>query len=125
MHGIETIKRLNVAPPAPTRCRPGDLAVVVRADLPENLGQIVHAICVHDRTGDIVFALDAGPVWWCECSKLMTWTTTKKVTQSKAGPVPDNRLQPIRGEPLKKRIRVGKDLKLKAPEAKEVEYVQP
>lgn len=55
MYGIETIQRLNAAPPDPTRCRPGDLAIIVTADYKTNLGRIVRIIKADDGSGDIHF----------------------------------------------------------------------
>jgi hypothetical protein len=36
-------------------CKLGDLAVVVRADLACNLGNIVHVVGVCDESGNVVF----------------------------------------------------------------------
>ena len=76
-------------------CKLGDLAVVVKADLACNLGNIVHVVGVCDGNGDIVFR-DQGPVWIVDCARLMTWDLKGKRFRRLTGPVPDNRLQPIR-----------------------------
>ncbi len=78
------------------RCRVGDLAVVIRANLPSNLGNIVRIVAPCDGRGDIVFTKE-GPVWIVECQRRMTWELRGKRYRRKKGPVPDNRLQPIRG----------------------------
>ena len=78
------------------RCRVGDLAVVIRANLPSNLGNIVRIVAPCNGSGDIVFTKD-GPVWIVECQRRMTWELRGKRYRRKKGPVPDNRLQPIRG----------------------------
>ena len=36
------------------KCKPGDLAVVINADIPSNLGSIVRVIETHDGSGPIV-----------------------------------------------------------------------
>ena len=80
------------------RCKPGDLAVVVNAQCRCNIGFIVEVIAPHDGAGDIVFT-GHGHVWMVKCHKAMTWYVRGKRYRRKTGPVPDNRLQPIRGQP--------------------------
>ncbi len=81
------------------RCKPGDLAIVIDARYPCNLGKIVEVIRPDDGSGDIVYRTDAGPVWWCKASRPLKWTIDGKVFLRKHGPVPDTQLQPIRGLP--------------------------
>ena len=78
------------------KCKPGDLAVVINADLPSNLGSIVRVIETHDGSSPIRFDFE-GKVWWVSCEHPMTWTLNGKTYRMKEGPVPDGRLQPIRG----------------------------
>jgi hypothetical protein len=42
-------------------CRPGDPAIVIRADFRSNVGYIVHVIERHDGQGEQAFT-DRGPV---------------------------------------------------------------
>ena len=80
------------------RCKPGDLAIVVSAELRCNLGNIVRVIAPHDGAGTLRFP-NQGHVWIVDCPRLMTWYLNGKRYRRKTGPVPDNRLQPIRGLP--------------------------
>ncbi|HEY0844272.1 MAG TPA: hypothetical protein VGE12_02835 [Noviherbaspirillum sp.] len=81
-----------------TRCRAGDLAVVVQAFHRGNVGRIVEVVGPHDGTGDLVFR-DAGVVWLVKCAHPMVWTVGNKRFRRKFGPVPDVMLKPIRGLP--------------------------
>lgn len=78
------------------KCKPGDLAVVVHAQCPSNLGKIVHVVALHDGTGAVSFT-GQGHVWLVKCPTPLTWYMRGKRYRRKTGPVPDNRLQPIRG----------------------------
>ena len=80
------------------RCKPGDLAVVVSAELRCNVGIIVRIIAPHDGAGALRFR-HHGHVWLVTAPRRMTWYMHGKVYRRKTGPVPDNRLQPIRGLP--------------------------
>ena len=79
------------------RCKVGDLAVVVQAKFPSNLGRIVQVVGLHDGTGDIVYTPEFSPVWLVVASTRLTWTCNGKRYRRKSGPVPDQQLQPIRG----------------------------
>ena len=79
-----------------SKCQPGDLAVVIDADIPGNLGAIVRVIETHDGSGPIRF-IDEGQVWTVSCAEAMTWVVSGVTYRQKTGPVPDGRLQPIRG----------------------------
>ena len=81
------------------RCKPGDLAIVIDAWHPCNLGTIVQVIQPDDGSGDITYDADAGLVWWCRSTRPMKWTYRGKVYFRKEGPAPDAQLQPIRGLP--------------------------
>ena len=78
------------------KCRAGDLAVVIDAYYRSNLGRIVRVIAPHDGSGDLVFT-NVGPVWLVDCAQRMTWSVKGKRYRRTIGPVPDSRLQPIRG----------------------------
>ena len=81
-----------------TRCTPGDLAVVIRADFETNLGRIVRVIAPDVGESFIRFE-GRGEVWWVTCPSLMTWESGNQTYRRKAGPVPDECLMPIRGAP--------------------------
>lgn len=85
-----------------SRCKAGDLAVVVGAYYRSNLGRIVRVVAPHDGKGDIVFR-GVGIVWLVHASQPMTWTVDRKRFRRKRGPVPDTYLVPIRGKPLTQR----------------------
>ena len=80
------------------RCKAGDLAVVVNAQFRCNIGNIVRVIAPDDGTGAIRFTGE-GQVWVVACHRPMTWTVRGKRYRRKSGPVPDNRLWPVRGLP--------------------------
>jgi hypothetical protein len=79
-----------------SRCKPGDLAVVVDAQIKSNLGRIVRVVALHDGTGPLG-AIGPKPVWLVSAPTAMNWRDGPKRFRLKAGPVPDACLQPIRG----------------------------
>lgn len=81
-----------------TRCKPGDLAIVVHADYPANLGRIVQVIAP-DVGASFVRFHERGTIWWVTCPSRMTWSMGNQVFQRRAGPVPDDCLLPIRDLP--------------------------
>ena len=81
------------------RCRPGDLAVVINARLPSNLGRIVRVVAQHDGTGDLAYPPTVA-TWLVTSPCPMYWVIDGKRFRRKKGPVPDAQLQPIRGEVL-------------------------
>jgi hypothetical protein len=78
------------------RCRPGDLAVVINAHNPANVGRIVQVLGPDDGTSDLQFPKDV-LVWIVQSEKTMVWDVDKRKVRRKRGPVPDAQLQPIRG----------------------------
>jgi len=88
------------------RCRPGDLAIVIQAQFPTNMGRIVRIIGVDDRKGDLLFPLQT-PTWEVRCELPMTWRSNNKRFRRKQGPEPDACLQPIRGNFIGKDIADG------------------
>jgi hypothetical protein len=80
------------------RCKPGDLAVVVRAKYPVNLGRIVRVIRRDQGSGILFYAKDT-PAWLAVSARPLTWYVDGKRILRKSGPVPDAQLQPIRGLP--------------------------
>ncbi len=81
------------------KCCPGDLAVVIRADFPCNVGKVVRVIARDCGTGDIVFGKEFGVVWLVSGTSLMKWFCRGRYYRRRSGPVPDSQLQPIRGTP--------------------------
>jgi hypothetical protein len=86
------------------RCKIGDLAIVVRAKLPENLGQIVEVL---GPQTDIPFRLtDSGHVWQVRAaggraSLYYRFEKSGRVVRHAEGPVPDSCLDPISGVDLR------------------------
>ena len=81
------------------RCKPGDLAIVIKANYPSNLGRIVRVVALSQGEGDLVYPKEQ-VTWLVTCQQPMTWYLKSKRYQRKKGPVPDAQLQPIRGLPL-------------------------
>lgn len=81
-----------------TRCKAGDLAVVVSAHNSENLGQIVSVIEAYDGRGPLVFGEECGFVWLCESPLIMAWQVNDRYFRARRGPVPDSSLKPLRGQ---------------------------
>ena len=77
------------------KCKVGDLAVVIRAQCKSNLGRIVLIVAADDGT-DFVKFKNEGPVWRVKSERPQTWYVDGKRYRRKIGPVPENRLQPIR-----------------------------
>lgn len=81
-------------------CKPGDLAIVISAVNPENIGLIVEVLRPHVPVGKLVMKRDE-PVWDVRCRTKMVWSYVGKKRRRVAfeGPAPDSFLWPIRGEP--------------------------
>jgi hypothetical protein len=80
-----------------SRCKPGDLAVVISAANPANIGRIVKVIAPHDGEGRLGL-VGPKPVWLVSAPTPLTWRDGAKRHRLKKGPVPDSQLQPIRGQ---------------------------
>lgn len=80
-------------------CQPGDLAICINSEQPENLGRIVRVMRRHENTTEWNYGTRAA--WWCECSDDMVWyfRTRGEYRFAKEGPVPDDALRPIRPAP--------------------------
>ena len=80
-------------------CQVGDLAIIIDAWNPENIGAIVRVIAAHpDQT-----ALWKEPIdflWTCVSPQPLTYERDGKLNYRTIGPSPDSRLRPIRGVPL-------------------------
>jgi hypothetical protein len=82
------------------RCKPGDLAIVVSAKLPQNVGQIVEVL--GPQTGKPFRITDQGHVWQVRAvsgraSLHYCFEKTGRIVQEVEGPVPDCRLRPVSG----------------------------
>ena len=84
-------------------CRPGDLAIVVEAFNPINIGAIVKVIGKH-RNQRVLCASPEEFIWLIEAPYPLTYEVKGKVVHKRKGSVPDSGLQPIRGLPLGKDI---------------------
>ena len=80
------------------RCRPGDLAVVVRPSIPANLGRIVRVVGPYRGPPDVRMR-GTSCIWLIEAAHPLTWSDRGRAHQEKQGPAPDEALQPIRGIP--------------------------
>jgi hypothetical protein len=85
------------------RCKAGDLAVVIDAHNCCNIGRIVKVANLHNGEGVLGFH-NAGDVWLVESGLLMTWNFGNKRFLRKCGPVPDVKLQPIRGASIGRKV---------------------
>ena len=88
------------------RCRPGDLAVVIDARLPSNLGRIVRIVAQHDGTGVLAYPPSVA-TWLVTSPCFMSWVMNGKRYRRKKGLVPDVQLQPLRGGVLGVDIATG------------------
>ena len=80
------------------RCKPGDLAIVIKAKNKCNLGRIVRVIQLDQGSGPLLYPAST-PTWLTESTHRMTWSVKGKWVQRKRGPIPDAQLQPVRGNP--------------------------
>lgn len=81
---------------AELRCKAGDLAVVIHARNPVNIGRIVRVLQLDHGTGILTYPKDT-PTWLTVSEHSMTWSVKDKRVRRKRGPIPDAQLQPIRG----------------------------
>jgi len=77
-------------------CRVGDLALVTRATLPENLGRMVTCLRVERPKTLMHSSLDGEVIW--RLDETLTWYLADG-TQLKIPYAPDSALLPIRPEP--------------------------
>jgi len=80
------------------RCKPGDLAIVIKAKNKCNLGRIVRVTQLDQGSGPLFYPAST-PTWLTESAHRMTWYVQGKRIQRKRGPIPDAHLQPVRGIP--------------------------
>lgn len=76
------------------RIRPGDLAISIHTQHPENNGLIVQVVHPFAWTDEWPMAEKS---WWCTCAQPMTWKVNGRFVKALAGPVPEACLFPIRG----------------------------
>lgn len=83
-------------------CQPGDLAIVVRSSIEENIGKIVDVIKAYDpRDTGILSTDDSRQLWYCETkgSKLRWWSEDGcGIIYRNDGPIPDEFLRPLRSD---------------------------
>jgi hypothetical protein len=84
-------------------CRPGDLAIVIEAINPINIGAIVKVIGKHRNQKILCVAPDEF-IWLVESPHPLTYEVKDKLVRKRKGGAPDSGLQPIRGLPLGKDI---------------------
>ena len=92
-----------------TYCKPGDLAVVVKAHNTCNIGTIVHVIGLYPHQSGLC-APEGDVIWEAQASHPMTYDYNGVLKRRQIGPVPDSQLRPIRGLPQAKKARKSKDL---------------
>jgi hypothetical protein len=92
-----------------TYCKPGDLAVVVKAHNVCNIGTIVHVIGLNPDQSSMC-APEGDVIWQAKASHPMAYDTSGVITRRRLGPVPDSQLRPIRGAPQAKKAQKSKDL---------------
>ncbi len=78
------------------RCKPGDIALVIRAEHLHNIGLIVKVLGPYPG-GDIDLP-GRGFLWEVECKQLQMWMMNGQVRWRHRGPVPDDYLLPLRGQ---------------------------
>ena len=79
-----------------TRCKPGDLAIIIDAFHRRNLGRIVRVIRADDGSHGLPLKFYcAGTVWLVESEQELLWSLCDERYRSKRGPAPDSQLQPI------------------------------
>jgi len=81
-----------------SRCRPGDLAIVINAVCKSNIGRIVQVLGPYSGEGEWAVN-EPGVVWLVKSPDRMTWVMGDRRYRRTHGPARDDQLQPIRGEP--------------------------
>ena len=80
-------------------CQVGDLAIIVEAINPENIGAIVRVIAAHPDQSEL-WKEPVDFLWTCTSNKPIAYESEGKIFYRTIGPSPDSRLRPIRGLPL-------------------------
>jgi len=76
-------------------CRPGDLAIVIKACNASNLGRLVRVVGRHVPEGDLAM-YKPEPIWDIESPSPMVWTKGSQTLCRCNGPAPDSQLWPLR-----------------------------
>ena len=87
-------------------CRPGDLAIIVEAYNPINIGAVVRVLRRH-KNQNAVCAPAGDYIWLIEAPHPLTYEIGDKLVRKRKGGAPDSSLRPIRGLPLGKDIADG------------------
>lgn len=96
-------------------CQPGDLAVVVEAYNPNNIGLILRVL--HSHPNQKALLIEPGDhIWTAQSHQPQTYDVEGALVYRTVGPVPDSYLQPIRGYPLGRDIAEGVKEAIKAYE---------
>ena len=83
---------------AKLNCKPGDLAVVITAHNPENIGTILRVIKKHHNPTALV-DFKGSHIWMAEAPRPMLYDVGGKMVRRRKCAVPDAILRPIRGLP--------------------------
>jgi hypothetical protein len=87
-------------------CKPGDLAIVVDAYNPCNIGSILRVIKSHHNQRAL--SIETGDhIWTVQATHPQAYEKGQKIIWRIKGPVPDSVLRPIRGLPLGRDIAEG------------------
>ena len=87
-------------------CKPSDLAIVVDAYNPCNIGSILRVIKSH--RSQLALLVEPGDhIWMVQATHPQAYERGQKIVWRTKGPVPDSVLQPIRGYPLGRDIAEG------------------
>ncbi len=96
-------------------CRPGDMAVVLYSDIPENVGLFVDVIEADDPTRHDITLLHPGQVWICRARGRITYRNIfGQICHLTEGPIPDEVLKPIRPPEQDTNTQTEKDLEVAA-----------
>lgn len=76
--------------------KPGDLAVIVDAYNPENIGTFVKVLKIHKNQFDLVKP-EGDVLWLVEASRPMSYDVSGRIYKRKKGAAPDSSLRPVRG----------------------------
>ncbi len=101
-------------------CRPGDLAIIVEALSPDNIGTIVQVLSKHRNQSA---CSDGDLIWLVQASQPMTYEKAGKSIRRRKGPLTDSSLHPIRGYPLGQDIAVAATEYLDKKEGKLREFL--
>lgn len=98
-------------------CKPGDLAIVIASDIPENIGLFVDVIEADDpdkhRFG--IALLNVGQVWQCRARGQITYRDLfGRMAVATEGPIPDSALRPIRPPEQDTNVNTEKELEVTA-----------